>query len=568
MKKTAFLISGLVAILTAGMVPQASAQLTLATMTATQTDFTDGDYLVGLQDDLSDEIKLAITAPIAALLSSDDDFEFATTWNDGGTLFSAITLDVTDTASDANSLLMDLRVAAASQFSVSKVGNVAVNGTVDGVDLADLQTLSGVATGSTDLGTFTGSIITDNVTTKTAMQELETALQSGGFDSTVIVQQASDLSGTLSGTTLYYIDGAIDMGSQTITVPSGGLSIRGLSNNISILSSTQASYTMFIDADDSGSVYIGDVTVTVSGTSSQVFDLDASGAGSSLVLSSVRMTNCTSVGELDAFGGILMTDNVWTGCADGITLSGTMTAGVRLDGFIVRTFGSSGIVFEEGTSLTMPTRFLSDANMDLPSGAVGYDFSASVFTNDADFELISGEYSGAGTVSSVLTGTETAARFQENNFPAGQENTYPGGSWTLTTESTTTISTVNTPVKAAGTTTYSDLEWMSNTTDNAFVYDSTKTLRVEIKGTVSFSGGNGDEVGVILRQWDDSASGYTDIREHGSVTLSGTGTGQNIALLGYADLDENDRVEVWVENRSDTSNVTMLEDSFVSIVED
>jgi hypothetical protein len=41
----------------------------------------------------------------------------------------------------------------------------------------DLITLSGVALGSTDLGTFTGTIISDNVDIKTALQELETAVE-------------------------------------------------------------------------------------------------------------------------------------------------------------------------------------------------------------------------------------------------------------------------------------------------------------------------------------------------------------------------------------------------------
>jgi len=41
------------------------------------------------------------------------------------------------------------------------------------VDIADLVTLSGVGANSTDLGTFTGTIISDNSTIKTALQELE-----------------------------------------------------------------------------------------------------------------------------------------------------------------------------------------------------------------------------------------------------------------------------------------------------------------------------------------------------------------------------------------------------------
>lgn len=44
-------------------------------------------------------------------------------------------------------------------------------------DVTALVTLSGVASGSTDLGTFTGSIVTDNTSVKAAVQELETAIE-------------------------------------------------------------------------------------------------------------------------------------------------------------------------------------------------------------------------------------------------------------------------------------------------------------------------------------------------------------------------------------------------------
>jgi hypothetical protein len=44
-------------------------------------------------------------------------------------------------------------------------------------DVADIRTTTGTSDGDTDMGTFTGSIITDNVDTKTALQELETALE-------------------------------------------------------------------------------------------------------------------------------------------------------------------------------------------------------------------------------------------------------------------------------------------------------------------------------------------------------------------------------------------------------
>ncbi len=53
-----------------------------------------------------------------------DIFNMADTWNAGGTTFTAIKMTVTDTASAAASLLMDLVVGSTSMFSVSKAGQV------------------------------------------------------------------------------------------------------------------------------------------------------------------------------------------------------------------------------------------------------------------------------------------------------------------------------------------------------------------------------------------------------------------------------------------------------------
>lgn len=51
-------------------------------------------------------------------------FNMADTWNNAGTTFTAIKMDVTDTASDVNSLLFNLLLNGASKFSINKFGQV------------------------------------------------------------------------------------------------------------------------------------------------------------------------------------------------------------------------------------------------------------------------------------------------------------------------------------------------------------------------------------------------------------------------------------------------------------
>ena len=55
-----------------------------------------------------------------------DIFNMLDTWNASGTTFTGIKLSVTDTASAAGSLLMDLQVGGSSKFSVLKGGQLGV----------------------------------------------------------------------------------------------------------------------------------------------------------------------------------------------------------------------------------------------------------------------------------------------------------------------------------------------------------------------------------------------------------------------------------------------------------
>jgi hypothetical protein len=59
-------------------------------------------------------------------MATSDIFNLTDTWNAGATTFTAIKMNVTDTASASGSLLMDLQVGGSSKFSVSKAGVVTV----------------------------------------------------------------------------------------------------------------------------------------------------------------------------------------------------------------------------------------------------------------------------------------------------------------------------------------------------------------------------------------------------------------------------------------------------------
>ena len=120
------------------------------------------------------------------------------------------------------------------------------------------------------------------------------------YDNTVIVKQASDLA-NIDSSKNYMIDGAIDMGSTPIVVPSGGLSLAGLNGarDTSQLYSTAENYTMFVSpvGSYSGDLLLESCTIEVSGANSKAFDLDNDENANAVDIQGVNFVNCTELGE-------------------------------------------------------------------------------------------------------------------------------------------------------------------------------------------------------------------------------------------------------------------------------
>ena len=91
--------------------------------------------------------------------SSTPTLDISQTWNSSGVTFTGIKLNVTNTASQAASLLLDLQVGASSQFNVTRAGVVTIYGNVviaDGSSVTSSATTTGLKFGgaSDKLGFF------------------------------------------------------------------------------------------------------------------------------------------------------------------------------------------------------------------------------------------------------------------------------------------------------------------------------------------------------------------------------------------------------------------------------
>lgn len=373
------------------------------------------------------------------------------------------------------------------------------------------------------------------------------------------VTSAAQLSGDLDSSQLYIIDGAIDLGGASITVPETGLQIVGLGFDVSSVTTTGPLFDT-PSGGYSGNLQVGDLTIT----SPFVFDLDNAGNNGATECNGVNFLGCASLGELTEYR-----QGLWAGvgiinCTDGVTLSGTWSGGfATLDSIVIG--GFTGTVFKAGAVLDIQGSFRSNINaLDIAPGGAFCDFSPATIDPDGGFSMTDVRLSSGVVGFPNMPRGSTKARYRNCQ---GQDNTYPGAQWVITSSAATVIGAANTPVKLAGGVTYADLQWFTGPIDNRFLYGSTQRIEAEIKCVLTLSGTNGDQANVIIRQWDDSASGWIDLSSSGAATINAGGRAEGVACFAYASLDVGDYVEVWIENLSGARNLTAENGGLVGIEE-
>lgn len=384
-----------------------------------------------------------------------------------------------------------------------------------------------------------------------------------------IVTEAADLAGDLSSTELYLVDGVVDMGSQSITVPEGGLTLRGQDFGVSGLVTSEPGHTLFVTPAGgySGTLLMRDMYVQVDGAGSQVFDLDNQENGGAVECTDFNFVRCESFGTLTAYRQGLWSNFATIACADGLTIDGTWSGGFAILTSIIVAAGVpfTGTLLKKGPALLVNGSVRSDMNaLQLDAAGAICDFAPANIVRNAEFRMSGVRCNPAATPFPNMPASSVKARYSNC---VGFRNTYVGAQWSISAEAATTIAAVDAPVKVAGTTAYSDQNWFSSATDNAMTYDGSDQIGVVVHGELSFTGTNGNQINVIIRQWDDSAAGYVDLGQTGAFTMNAAGRAENIGLHAFCDMNQNDRIEIWVENKTAANDVTAKIGGIVSVSE-
>lgn len=268
--------------------------------------------------------------------------------------------------------------------------------TSQGTAITDLTTLSGVAANETDLGTFTGDVISDDVTIKTALQELETLLITVRDTGSTAEDAALR---TLTGTSL----GDEDLGTFTGNLITDNLTIKaalqliesavelnsGDIYNLDVEASAMRTLSGTIEGDTHLGTFDGSILSDNGDIKQALGELEAAiEATDSLEVISLRTLTgtATSADDLGTFPGSTISDNVTIKTA--LTEVETALEGLGTSGTLPIT-----IVTTTTVTITANGRFLFDAataggNLaaTLPAGTTGMRFTIG-FLGTADYNI-------------------------------------------------------------------------------------------------------------------------------------------------------------------------------------
>ena len=392
----------------------------------------------------------------------------------------------------------------------------------------------------------------------------------------VIVTEAADLAGTLDSTVEYFLDGVVDMGSQSIEVPVGGLNIKGYDFDVSKLISSAAAYTMFTSPGGGSGNMLGiDYAIEVTGTGSQVYNITSATGFDAFEFSRVNYNDCTSLGTITSYRQGLESGTGRFGGTPELTLAGTWLGGFFIDTSIVRSLTDGAYtLFKAGAGFSMASRFRSNQNIDLPASASFLDFVVGNFPNPATLQLDGCIITRNGVsnaedanITPNILASDLPSSWNNNN---GITNTFVGGNQTFSVEVATLLSGVGIGVflDVAGTQTPTDLQHFDAPANGQLRHLGTSPREYRIVSDFTIDGTANDELVLRVTKWDNSASTfipwYSQTRPVNSL-VGGRDVGFFSLTVGIT-LDQNDFIKLEIANNTAARNVTVEVESFTTLM--
>lgn len=479
---------------------------------------------------------------------------------------------ILDKASATQNNIRNLEDGAGVSFSVSAQNGVVGKWNV-AQDSAGVSLTSGLLNKQPVISSLSAGLGISIVKTNNEIVFSNTVDPATGLSNRVVVTEAADFAGTLDSTKQYFLDGIIDMGSQEIEVPAGGLTITGYSFDLSKLISSAAGYTMFVSpGGGSGNVLGMDYAMEVTGVGSKVYELVSATGFDAFEFSRVNWNDCSSLGSIENYRQGLEVGTGRFGGKPELELIGTWVGGYFIDTSIVRNLDDGAYsLFKAGTGFVMNSRFRSNQNIDLPANASFVDFSVSNFVNPSTLQLdgclITRDGIFDATDANIIPNVSASDLISEWMGNNGIDNTFVGGTNVVSTEVTTTIVSDGVYVDLLGTYTAADLQHFDSPANGQLRHLGDSPREYQVGAQFVIDGTANDVIAIKAVIFRSATSGFEDAKIQNRVINALQG-GRNVAYYVYFDnitLNKDDYIKFQVANIGSTDDVIAELDSSFTV---
>lgn len=270
------------------------------------------------------------------------------------------------------------------------------------------------------------------------------------------------------------------------------------------------------------------------------------GPGLSLDWTGVNFVNCPVIGTIANYDNFIGSTLGFINSAN-LTFDGTFGTIGMDNSIFVGISGQTSVILPSTMTITRRFRITYSAFVVLGT-SLDVDVTATIPIDG--YILDTCNFGGPGTTLVGVQHDDNKALFMNN---VGEGNSADVSNYHMVNNATATvITTVDTPVKALGTTISNPITQRFTNTDNRAEYIGAVTEDFTMLVTASLVASNNVEMAMYV-----AVNGVFLPESISKGTGNAGGRADGMSSIAIAELTANDYVEVWVENQSGTQNITV-----------
>jgi hypothetical protein len=283
-----------------------------------------------------------------------------------------------------------------------------------------------------------------------------------------------------------------------------------------------------------------DTAINIDGNTNSPLALDWTG---------VNFQNIPNIGQINTCDNFIYTKGAFLN-SKGLNFTGNHGT-IAFNQSLFSGDGFSGSLISLDASCVVSRRFRIIYSSFIAFGStIGLDVSTSATIPTESYILDTINFSGGGTYTTGIDYLDNKVRWDGNK---GIVNTSEFANYYMTNNATITpILVSGTAYKILGATTANVINQKFSHTDNRATYTGEIIRDFEVTAIVSFTTGNNKVIGLYVAK-----NGVIIPESEMYATASGSGRAESISVQTIVQLNQNDYIELFVENETDTSNITV-----------